>query len=113
MTSEVGGIARGTRGARRCARGLDADADPSRADTLPGVRLTVLLIGVLLVGCAEETFEFVCQSSVQCDEDGEGVCVEKWCSYPDSGCASGYRFSADADASVAEECVPESALAGE
>ena len=77
------------------------------------MRLTVLLLGVLLGGCAEETFEFVCQTDMQCDEDGEGLCVQEWCSYPDTGCASGYRFSADADPSVAEECVPESAVAPE
>ncbi|MCR9162797.1 MAG: hypothetical protein ACE37F_02480 [Nannocystaceae bacterium] len=77
------------------------------------MRASVLLLGVLLGGCAEETFEFVCQTNLQCDEGGEGLCVEQWCSYPDTGCASGYRFSADADASVAEQCVPESAVPAE
>lgn len=71
------------------------------------------LLGFSAVSCGEKTFEFVCESDQQCDEDGEGLCARQWCSYPDDGCESGYRYSADADASVAEKCVPQSDLAPE
>ncbi len=75
--------------------------------------LALCLLGLGLFGCAAETFEFVCESDTQCDEGGEGLCVRQWCSYPDGGCESGYRYAADAAASVAEQCVPASDLMAE
>jgi len=76
-------------------------------------RLALLLIAVGLGGCADEAFEFVCESDVQCDDGGGGLCVRKWCSYPDADCESGYRFAADADAELAESCVPPEDLPAE
>ncbi len=74
-------------------------------------RFALVVLALSVVSCAEDTFEFICQSNKQCDEDGEGRCALQWCSYPDDGCDSGYRYSADADASVAEQCVLPSDLA--
>lgn len=85
----------------------------AQTGTLPAVRVIVLLLGLCLGACADETFEFVCETDQQCDAEGEGLCVQQWCSYADSGCDSGYRYSADSDPSVAEQCVPESAVAPE
>ncbi len=67
----------------------------------------------MLASCAEDTFEFVCETDKQCDDGGDGLCAVQWCAYPDGGCDSGYRYAADADASVAEECVPQADLAPE
>ncbi len=74
-------------------------------------RLALYLLAISVASCAEDTIEFVCQTDMQCDEDGEGLCVSQWCSYPDDGCESGYRYSADADSMLAEECVRPSDLA--
>ena len=68
------------------------------------------LLGVSLFGCAEDTFEFVCQSDSQCDEQADGICVVEWCAYREAACSSGYRYSEDAEASLAAECVEESDL---
>ncbi len=74
-------------------------------------RFALFLLAVSVTSCAEDTFEFVCETDKQCDEDGEGLCVRQWCSYPDDGCESGYRYSAEADTTVAEACVPATDLA--
>ena len=71
------------------------------------------VLGLTVASCAEDTLEFVCESDKQCDEDGEGLCAREWCSYPDDACESGYRYSADAEAAVAEKCVSQSDLAPE
>ncbi|MEM6292447.1 MAG: hypothetical protein AAGA54_14325 [Myxococcota bacterium] len=63
-----------------------------------------------LLGCADEPLEFVCESDKQCEQSDEGLCVRQWCSYPDEGCDSGYRYTADADPDVAETCVPQADL---
>ena len=76
-------------------------------------RFALCLLGLVLASCGEETFEFVCETDKQCDEDGEGLCARQWCSYADDGCESGYRYSADADPSVAEQCVSAADLAPE
>jgi hypothetical protein len=75
------------------------------------VRWFVLcLLGLCAVSCGEEPLEFVCETDKQCDAEGDGLCADPWCSYPDEGCDSGYRYSTDAEPAVAEMCVSASDL---
>ena len=64
-------------------------------------RLTILLVAAVassLASCPGPTKSVECVDSTNCDLHAGGVCTEaasgnQWCSYPDSACPSGLRYS--------------------
>lgn len=50
----------------------------------------------------------MCSTDAQCVRSGEaGLCIEPgWCAFPDGECDTGYRFAAQAEPGLENECLP-------
>ena len=62
----------------------------------------------MLAAACLERVGYRCERDAQCDLDGrEGRCqVTGYCAYPDAECPSGLRYEPNADAGLADRCVP-------
>src|SRR5262245_10557483 len=62
-----------------------------------------LIFAIAAAGCLRQT-EFQCRNNSSCG--GQGTCeTSRYCSFPDTDCASGRRYSSSAG-SLSEQCVP-------
>ena len=63
---------------------------------------------VALSAACSSTPAYVCSTDAQCVRSGEaGLCIEPgWCAFPDGECDTGYRFAAQAEPGLENECLP-------
>jgi hypothetical protein len=70
--------------------------------------LEPLLVVMMLAGCDSFPSDFVCANDDQCVHAGQnGICASNACAFPDTGCASGYRYHESSPLSLEGECVGE------
>lgn len=79
---------------------------------MTGVHNWGIVIAIAAIGCGGR-HNVQCEQNTDCDLSGGGVCTlnaetgNRWCSYPDPECESGYRYSdLDVGDGVSGECVP-------
>jgi formylglycine-generating enzyme required for sulfatase activity len=96
---------------------FDHDRAPTRGEAMTRFFLGVVLSLVATAGCGG-TSAVQCDQSTSCDLATGGICAvtsggNRWCSYPDPSCPSGYRYS---DFQVGDGlsgvCVPQTIDAG-
>src|ERR1041385_955088 len=62
--------------------------------------LKAVVPALLLFPACQQRLDVQCQQDGNCNLGGGGICLaaetgNRWCAYPDTACASGYRFSND------------------
>jgi len=89
--------------------------DDERLPDMRAVALILLVVVVSLAACGGRA-NVQCEQDANCDLNGGGVCAlastgGRWCSYPDTDCPSGYRYSNHQVADgISGICVPDTSI---